>query len=39
MHRGAIVEVGSPREIVARYGQPNLEETFISLITQKESNA
>jgi ABC-2 type transport system ATP-binding protein len=39
MHRGAIVEVGSPHELVARYGETNLEETFISLITEKESNA
>jgi ABC-2 type transport system ATP-binding protein len=39
MHRGAIIEVGSPRDIVARYGEANLEETFISLITDKEANA
>jgi ABC-2 type transport system ATP-binding protein len=39
MHRGAIVEVGPPHEIVAKYGETNLEETFISLISEKETNA
>jgi ABC-2 type transport system ATP-binding protein len=39
MHRGAIVEIGPPHELVARYGQPNLEETFISLISEEEVNA
>jgi ABC-2 type transport system ATP-binding protein len=39
MHRGAIVEVGPPRELVTKYGEANLEETFISLISQKEANA
>lgn len=32
MHRGRIVELGAPQEIVSRHGQPNLEDTFISLI-------
>ncbi|MGD8627886.1 MAG: ABC transporter ATP-binding protein [bacterium] len=39
MHRGTIVEVGTPQELVDRYGLANLEETFISLITGKESHA
>ena len=37
--RGTIVEVGTPQELVDRYGLANLEETFISLITGKESHA
>ncbi len=32
MHRGRIVELGAPTEIVKRHGQSNLEDTFISLI-------
>lgn len=32
MHRGRIVELGAPQEIVSRHGQPNLEDTFIALI-------
>jgi ABC-2 type transport system ATP-binding protein len=39
MHRGGIVEVGPPHELVAKYGESNLEETFISLILEKETNA
>jgi ABC-2 type transport system ATP-binding protein len=32
MHRGRIVEMGAPHELVEKHGQPNLEETFIHLI-------
>jgi len=39
MHRGKIIEVGSPRELVKRYEQPNLQELFISLISRSEVNA
>ena len=39
MHRGRIVEVGPPHELVEKYGRANLEETFIGLISGKEANA
>lgn len=39
MHRGKIIEVGSPQELIRKYNQPNLQETFIHLIWQSESNA
>lgn len=41
MHRGKIIEIGSPKELVIRHGHQNLEETFIGLIgkeTQSESD-
>lgn len=38
MHRGKIIELGSPRELVQRYRQPNLQETFITLITGRTDN-
>jgi ABC-2 type transport system ATP-binding protein len=37
MHRGRIIEVGAPRELVASHGQPDLQETFIELISREES--
>jgi len=33
MHRGKMVVIGTPAELIARYGRSNLEETFISLIS------
>jgi ABC-2 type transport system ATP-binding protein len=33
MHNGRIVEVGGPQELIEKYGQPDLQETFIHLIT------
>ncbi|MEW6013686.1 MAG: ABC transporter ATP-binding protein, partial [Candidatus Zixiibacteriota bacterium] len=38
MHRGKIVEIGNPQELVKKYNQPNLQEAFISLISRGESN-
>lgn len=38
MHRGRIIEVGSPRTLVEKYGLPDLQETFISLISARETN-
>lgn len=38
MHRGRIIEIGAPRDLVARYDQPDLQETFISLIEQQDSD-
>jgi ABC-type proline/glycine betaine transport system ATPase subunit len=34
MHRGRIVQIGNPQELVQKYRQPNLQETFISLISR-----
>lgn len=39
MHRGRIIEIGSPQEIITKYGQPDLQETFISLITRGGEDA
>jgi ABC-2 type transport system ATP-binding protein len=39
MHRGRIVEVGSPQWLIHKYGQTNLEETFIHLISREETLA
>lgn len=38
MHRGKIIEIGNPQELVKKYNQPDLQETFISLISRGESN-
>jgi ABC-2 type transport system ATP-binding protein len=38
MHRGKIIEMGEPRAIVTEYAQPDLQETFISLISGRETN-
>jgi len=38
MHRGKIVELGRPRDLIAKYGQPDLQETFISLISGSSVN-
>ncbi len=38
MHQGKIVVIGSPRELIAAHGLPNLQETFIHLISGRESN-
>jgi ABC-2 type transport system ATP-binding protein len=36
MHRGHIIELGAPRELIDKHDQPNLEETFIHLIRTQE---
>lgn len=36
MHRGRIVELGTPKAIVAKHGQVTLEDTFIELIQDKD---
>jgi len=38
MHRGRVIEVGSPAELVSRYHQPDLQETFITLISGQAAN-
>jgi ABC-2 type transport system ATP-binding protein len=39
MHRGRIVDEGPPGELISRYGQKNLEDTFIHLISGAGANA
>ncbi len=39
MHQGRIIEVGKPQDLIEKYKQPNLQETFINLISQKSANA
>lgn len=39
MHRGKIVELGEPRALIKKHGQPDLQETFISLISAEADNA
>jgi ABC-2 type transport system ATP-binding protein len=39
MHRGRIVEIGSPQWLIHKYGLPNLQETFIYLISHEEAVA
>lgn len=39
MHRGKIIEVGNPQELIAKYKMPDLQETFIHLISKGEYNA
>ena len=38
MHQGRIVEVGKPQVLIEKYDQPNLQETFISLISRESVN-
>jgi ABC-2 type transport system ATP-binding protein len=38
MHRGRIVEIGTPREVVRKHGQPDLQETFIHLIGEEQGD-
>ncbi|MEW5922690.1 MAG: ABC transporter ATP-binding protein [Candidatus Zixiibacteriota bacterium] len=39
MHRGKIVEIGNPQKLVAKYNQPDLQELFIKLITERDTDA
>ncbi len=39
MHQGRIIEVGKPQDLIEKYNQPNLQETFISLISRESVNA
>jgi ABC-2 type transport system ATP-binding protein len=38
MHQGKIVEVGKPQDLIEKYNQPNLQETFIDLISRESVN-
>ncbi len=38
MHRGRIIDYGKPADLIEKYGQPDLQETFISLIRQQEEH-
>jgi len=39
MHRGRIIEVGRPRELVKQYGAENLQKLFINLISGERNSA
>ena len=39
MHRGKIIEMGNPQELIKKHNQQNLQDTFIYLISEKEENA
>ena len=38
MHQGRIVEVGKPQALIEKCNQPNLQETFINLISREGGN-
>lgn len=38
MHRGKIIEVGPPAELLRKYNQPDLQELFVNLISNFENN-
>ncbi len=38
MHRGRIVEIGNPQELIKKHHQPDLQELFINLISKSEQN-
>ncbi len=39
MHRGRIIEMGNPQELIEQYHQPDLQELFISLISREGVDA
>ena len=39
MHRGRIIEIGNPQELINKYNQPNLQELFIDLISKEDGVA
>jgi ABC-2 type transport system ATP-binding protein len=39
MHRGRIIEMGNPQELIEQYRQPDLQELFISLISREGVDA
>ncbi|MCX6826709.1 MAG: ATP-binding cassette domain-containing protein [candidate division Zixibacteria bacterium] len=39
MHRGKIIEMGNPQELIKKHNRPNLQETFISLISRETVDA
>lgn len=39
MHRGKIIEIGNPEKLVQKYDQPDLQELFIKLITERDADA
>lgn len=39
MHQGRIVEAGNPQELMRKYGQKNLQDAFIRIITPGGANA
>jgi ABC-2 type transport system ATP-binding protein len=39
MHRGKIIEMGNPQELIKKYHQPDLQELFVSLISREQVDA
>jgi ABC-2 type transport system ATP-binding protein len=39
MHRGRIIEIGNPQELIKKHNQPDLQELFINLISRESGNA
>jgi len=39
MHRGQIIEMGEPSQLIDKYGKPDLQELFIDLIKEREQGA
>jgi ABC-2 type transport system ATP-binding protein len=39
MHQGKIIEVGNPQKLIKKHDQPDLQDTFIHLISQGSDNA
>lgn len=39
MHKGKIIEIGKPLEMITKYNKPDLQETFISLISERRADA
>ena len=39
MHRGRIIEIGAPDDLIRKYNQPDLQELFIKLISESEASA
>jgi len=39
MHHGRIIELGNPAELIRKYNKPNLEELFVSLISERGTDA
>lgn len=38
MHKGKIIEVGNPQELIKKHAEPNLQELFINLISESGVN-
>jgi hypothetical protein len=39
MHHGKIIDIGRPQELIEKYHESDLQETFIQLISRRGSDA